>query len=109
MKKIFKCGLIVAGMLAIAPIGMTAVNTPTPVYAAQKIYGMGKMYTIPKSLRGIWYSKSRKVRITAHTYNGKTVYHQNTKANGKTIKYLDYSNGYTGAKFFKSRSLAKKY
>ena len=38
MKKIFKCGLIVAGMLAIAPIGMTAVNTPTPVYAAQKIW-----------------------------------------------------------------------
>ena len=171
MKKIFKCGLIVAGMLALATIGMTAVNTPTPVYAAQKIYGMGKMYTIPKSLRGTWYSKSRKVRITAHTYNGKTVYHQNTKAiperiwnpsnkaqmreqnrlihatrnklagyytnraggkyftvapwigfeewdmfkaktmkvNGKTVKYLDYSNGYTGTKFFKSRSLARKY
>ena len=131
----------------------------------------GKMYTIPKSLRGTWYSKSRKVRITAHTYNGKTVYHQNTKAiperiwnpsnkaqmreqnrlihatrnklagyytnraggkyftvapwigfeewdmfkaktmkvNGKTVKYLDYSNGYTGTKFFKSRSLARKY
>lgn len=31
------------------------------------------------------------------------------RINGKSVKYLDYSNGYTGAKYFKSRSLAKKY
>ena len=171
MKKSFKYSLIAAAMLALAPVGMSVVSTPTPVYAAQKIYGMGKKYTISKSLRGTWYSKSKKIRITAYTYNGKIVYHQNKKSipnhiwnpstkvqmreqkrlmkatknklagyytnraggkyftvapwisfekwnmvkaktmriNGKSVKYLDYSNGYTGAKYFKTRSLAKKY
>lgn len=29
--------------------------------------------------------------------------------NGKFVKYLDYFNDYTGIKYFKSGSLAKKY
>ncbi|WP_242367572.1 hypothetical protein [Lactobacillus intestinalis] len=175
MKKSFKFGLIAAGMLAIAPIGLSVVNTSVPVQAAQKIYGKGKKYTIPSSYHGTWYANKSNVKsvvtIGAHSFNGKTAYHQNKKAipdriynpstkaqfreqkrvmnatkniwgayytkrsdgnyltfapwigfeewymfkpktmkvNGKTVKYLAYSSGYVNAKYFKTRSLAKKY
>ncbi|WP_308557859.1 hypothetical protein [uncultured Lactobacillus sp.] len=176
MKKSFRYSLIAAALMAVAPIGAGIINEPATVQAAQKIYGKGSKYTVPKSLRGTWYTTSsnvkyKTVRIGAHSFNGKTVYHQNKKAipdsiynpstkaqmseqsrlmnatknivagyytkrangkyftfapwigfeqwdmfkaktmrkNGKTIKYLDYSNGYAGAKYFKSRSLARKY
>lgn len=168
MKRLFKFGLIAAASMAVAPMGASVVNKPETVQASQKIYGMGRKYTIPKSIRGTWYTTSssakyKTVRIGIHSFNGKTVYHQNKKAipdrilnpttkaqvreqkslmnatknklagsytkraggeyftfapwlsfeqwdmfkaktmraNGKTVKYLDYSNGYTGAKYFK--------
>lgn len=175
MKRLFKFGLIAAASMAVAPMGASVVNKPETVQASQKIYGLGRKYTVPKSIRGTWYTTSnvryKTVRIGAHSFNGKTVYHQNKKAipdrifnpatkaqvreqkrimsatknklagsytkrageeyftfapwlgfeqwdmfkaktmraSGKTIKYLDYSNGYTSAKYFKSRSLARKY
>ncbi len=176
MKRSFKLSLIAAALMAVAPMGVSVVNKPTTVQASQKIYGMGRKYTVPKSIRGTWYTTSssakyKTVRIGVHSFNGKTVYHQNKnaisdrilnpstkaqmreqkrlisatknklagsytrravgeyftfaswlgleqwdmfkaktmRANGKTIKYLDYSNGYTSAKYFKSRNLARKY
>lgn len=176
MKNSFKFSLIAAALMVVAPMGIGVVNEPSTVQASQKIYGMGRKYTVPKSIRGTWYTTSssakyKTVRIGAHSFNGKTVYHQNKnaisdrilnpstktqmreqkrlinatknkmagsytrrvdgeyftfapwlsfeqwdmfkaetmRANGKTIKYLDYSNGYTSAKYFKSRSLARKY
>lgn len=176
MKKSFKFSLITAALMAVAPMQASVLNKPATVQASQKIYGMGRKYTVPKSIRGTWYTTSssakyKTVRIGIHSFNSKTVYHQNKNAipdrilnpttksqmreqkrvmkatknklagsctkradgeyftfapwlgyeqwdmfkaktmrfNGKTIKYLDYSNGYTGAKYFKSRSLARKY
>ena len=168
MKKSFKFNLLAAAVMAVAPMGISIADKPATVQASQKIYGMGRKYTIPKSIRGTWYTTSssakyKTVRIGIHSFNGKTVYHQNKKAipdrilnpttkaqvreqkslmnatknklagsytkraggeyftcapwlsfeqwdmfkaktmraNGKTVKYLDYSNGYTGAKYFK--------
>ena len=190
MKRSFKFSLIAAALMAVTPMGASVVNKPATVQASQKIYGMGRKYTVPKSIRGTWYTTSssakyKTVRIGIHSFNGKTVYHQNKNAipdrilnpttksqmreqkrvvkatenklagsytkraggeyftfapctkraggeyftfapwlgfeqwdmfkaktmrsNGKTIKYLDYSNGYTSAKYFKSRSLARKH
>ena len=66
-------------------MGVSVVNKPTTVQASQKIYGMGRKYTVPKSFRGTWYTTSssakyKSVRIGVHSFNGKTVYHQNKNA-----------------------------
>lgn len=84
MKRSFKFSLIAAALMAVALMGASALNKPATIQASQKIYGMGKKYTVPKSIRGTWYTTSnvkyKAVRIGAHSFNGKTVYHQNKKA-----------------------------
>lgn len=81
MKKSFKAGMIAAALFAIAPMGVSMVNSSTTVHADKVVPGRGKKYTFPKSWRGTWYANNSKARhkkvvFGVHTFNGKTVYHQ---------------------------------
>lgn len=177
MKKSFKAGMIVAALFAIAPMGVSIVNSSTTVHADKVVYGRGKKYTFPKSWRGTWYANNLKARhkkvvFGVHTFNDKMIYHEideakpwnpkdpdketkrlkrvtkNTllgtygplsdgkyvvlhpwpwsytmnwdafqshtmKIKGKKVMYLKgiqmSANGDRNIKFFKSKSLAKKY
>lgn len=58
MKKSFKFSLITTALMAVAPMQASVLNKPATVQASQKIYGMGRKYTVPKSIRGTWYTTS---------------------------------------------------
>ena len=69
-------------------MGVSVVNKPTTVQASQKIYGMGRKYTVPKSIRGTWYTTSssakyKTVRIGEQIYilRGKDEKVMRTKSN----------------------------
>ena len=52
MKRSFKFSLIAATLIAVTPMGVSVVNKPATVQASQKIYGLGRKYTVPKSIQG---------------------------------------------------------
>ena len=49
MKKSFKAGMIAAALFAIAPMGVSMVNSSTIGHADKVVPGRGKKYTFLKS------------------------------------------------------------
>lgn len=72
-KKILLFVSLLAGLLFF-------VSTPTYASKIPKGYGIAKVFTTPKATRGTWYYREKgdknisKVKITAHTIDGKKLY-----------------------------------
>lgn len=117
--KILSLFAVILGMIFIF-LGLDSSNSHVEAAA----YGRGAKFTVPKTYRGTWYSYgsrlSDKVKITAHTFNGQTVYkissmkardkasaYAQTHDNKKRDKMLKSVGNICGAKYVKSKG--KKY
>lgn len=113
--------MIAAALFAIAPMGVSMVNSSTIVHADKVVPGRGKKYTFPKSWRGTWYANNSKARHKKVVF-GVHPWHWNytpkwdlfqprtMKIKGKKVMYLKTpGNKAENTKYFKSKRLAKKY
>lgn len=89
MNKLTKKIILFLSMFGVAFLflGMQSNN-----HVEAAAYGRGTKFTVPKAYRGTWYSYdsilSDKVKITTHTFNGKTVYKiSSMKARNKASAY----------------------
>lgn len=104
MNKLVKKLVLFLGIFGVALLflGMQGNN-----HVQAAAYGRGAKFTAPKAYRGTWYSYdsalSNKIKITAHTFNGQTVYKiSSMKARNKAADYAQSHNNSKSRKIVKS-------